>query len=55
MHPEYPHQIHGNVAKHVVRLTLEIYGSTPERNSLRDDEEAVRFANFSVSEVMLNN
>lgn len=40
---------------HFVRPKWGIYRSILDRDNLRPDEETVRFANFSVSEVMLDN
>ncbi len=45
----------GEDASHFVRPKWGIYRSILERDNLRPDEENVRFANFSVSEVMLTN
>ncbi len=43
----------GEDASHFVRPKWGIYRSILDLNNLRPDEETVRFANFSVSEVML--
>lgn len=43
----------GEDASHFVRPKWGIYRSLLDLDNLRPDEEAVRFANFSVSEVML--
>ncbi len=45
----------GESAEHFVRPKWGIYRSILETDNLRPDEEAVRFANFSVSEVMPDN
>ena len=45
----------GNDATHFVRPKWGIYRSILDSDNLRPDEETVRFANFSVSEVMLEN
>lgn len=45
----------GTDASHFVRPKWGIYRSILDRDNLRPDEETVRFANFSVSEVMLAN
>ena len=45
----------GESASHFVRPKWGIYRSILDWDNLRPDEETVRFANFSVSEVMLNN
>ena len=45
----------GTDASHFVRPKWGIYRSILDRDNLRADEETVRFANFSVSEVMLTN
>ena len=42
----------GEDTSHFVRPKWGIYRSILDRNNLRSDEETVRFANFSVSEVM---
>ena len=43
----------GESASHFVRPKWGIYRSILDWDNLRSDEETVRFANFSVSEVML--
>ena len=43
----------GEDASHFVRPKWGIYRSILDRDNLRPDEETVRFANFSVSEVMI--
>ena len=45
----------GEDASHFVRPKWGIYRSILDLDNLRPDEESVRFANFSVSEVMLAN
>ncbi len=45
----------GTSASHFVRPKWGIYRSILDRDNLRPDEENVRFANFSVSEVILTN
>lgn len=45
----------GEDASHFVRPKWGIYRSILDWDNLRPDEETVRFANFSVSEVMLSN
>jgi len=45
----------GEDSSHFVRPKWGIYRSILDWDSLRPDEESVRFANFSVSEVMLSN
>ena len=45
----------GEDASHFVRPKWGIYRSILDRDNLRPEEEWVRFANFSVSEVMLGN
>jgi hypothetical protein len=45
----------GEDASHFVRPKWGIYRSILDWNNLRPDEEDVRFANFSISEVMLTN
>ncbi len=45
----------GTDASHFVRPKWGIYRSILDWDNLRPDEETVRFANFSVSEVMLTN
>lgn len=45
----------GESPSHFVRPKWGIYRSILDRDNLRPDEENVRFANFSVSEVMLTN
>lgn len=45
----------GTDSSHFVRPKWGIYRSILDRDNLRPDEETVRFANFSVSEVMLAN
>lgn len=42
----------GEDASHFVRPKWGIYRSILDRDNLRSDEESVRFANFSISEVM---
>ena len=42
-------------ASHFVRPKWGMYRSIPDWDNLRPDEETVRFANFSISEVMLTN
>ena len=45
----------GEDASHFVRPKWGIYRSILDRDNLRPDEESVRFANFSISEVMFAN
>ena len=45
----------GEDANHFVRPKWGIYRSILDLDNLRSDEESVRFANFSISEVMLAN
>jgi hypothetical protein len=45
----------GEDASHFVRPKWGIYRSILDLDNLRPDEEDVRFANFSISEVMLDN
>ncbi len=45
----------GEDASHFVRPKWGIYRSILDWDNLRPDEEIVRFANFSISEVMLAN
>ena len=45
----------GNDARHFVRPKWGIYRSIADPDNLRPEEENVRFANFSVEEVMLTN